>query len=190
MSRFVLCLFILLLTILSVYAQTEKKAFLIGAHSSIIFHKNTISLAPSFQIGYFFKKKLLCGLSNPPTNSKNSLDGVFFPPDGFIKNRGIVSPFVRYYLFDDASFQFFLQQSVDSYQFKTNIKDLESYSNKISIGTTFNIGLIFFVDPSTTLEFCYSRPLLSGNVSVLPIERLPYLKFGLNYMLKKNQLKD
>lgn len=185
MLRIFLILFVLFTKSLEANSQTEKNAILIGIHNSFILHNNSISFSLSPQIGYFLRKKMLIGFSTPPSSSSNTVTGIYVPSDGFVKNKGLLSPFVRFYLFDDTKFQFYLQQSGDFYQFKTNILDLEKYSNKIIFGTTFNLGLAFFVDSSTTLEFCYSRPLMSGNVEIFPVSKIPYLKFGVNYMFKK-----
>jgi|JI6StandDraft_1071083.scaffolds.fasta_scaffold24126_3 hypothetical protein len=178
--------FLLLLLTFHAYSQVEKSAVLVGLHNSLILNKNnSISFALSPQIGYFLKKKMLLGVSIPPSNSGKSLSGIFVPSDGYLKNRGLVSPFVRFYLFDDAKWQFYVQQSADFYRFKSNIAEVLKYSGKMVLGTTFNLGLIYFIDTATTLEFCYSRPLVAGTINLLPLAKTPYLKFGLNYMWKR-----
>jgi hypothetical protein len=187
MMRFVFVFLGLFVEVVDVFSQTEEKAILVGIHNSFIINNNSISFSLSPQIGYFIRKKMLLGLSTPPSMSSSSLIGIYVPHDGFVKNRGLVSSFVRFYLFNEAKFQFYLQQSGDFYRFKTNIPDLEKVSGKIIFGTTFNLGIAYFVDNSTTLEFCYSRPLLSGNIELFPISRIAYLKFGVNYMFKKRQ---
>ncbi len=185
MLRLIFAFLVLFIEASDVFSQTEKKAILVGIHNSFIINNNSLSFSLSPQIGYFLKKKILLGLSMPPSSSSKSLKGIYVPNDGFVKNRGLVSPFVRFYLFDEAKFQFYLQQSGDFYQFKSNIPDLEEFSGRLMLGTTFNLGIAYFIDNSTTLEFCYSRPLLNGNIELFPISRIAYLKFGVNYMLKK-----
>lgn len=168
-----------------VCSQVEKKAILLGVNQLIVPTKNNITFTLSPQIGYFVGKKVLLAGSIPPSNSSKTLNGIFVPADGYVKNKGLISPFIRTYLFDDARLQFYLQQSIDFYRFKSNIIDLQKHFNKVIVGTTFNLGLVYFIDKSTTLEFCYSRPLLKGSVEDFPLSRIPYLRFGLSYMWKR-----
>jgi hypothetical protein len=171
------------------FSQIEKNALLTGIHVSAIINKNSISTNLSPQVGYFIRKKLLLGVSMPPSNQSKTLKNVFIPSDGYLKNKGIVSPFFRTYLFDDAKWQFYLQGSVDLYQFKSNLPTLQDLNNKVNLGATFNFGLVYFIDTSTTLEFGYARPLLAGTIEELPLNKTPYLKVGLNYMWKKKDRK-
>lgn len=180
----------LLLLSLHAHSQVEKNAVLFGLHNSLIINKNSsISFVLSPQIGYFVRKKMLLGLSIPPSNSGKTLSGIFVPSDGYLKNRGLVSPFVRFYLFDDAKWQFYIQQSADFYRFKSNIVEVQKYSGKMVLGTTFNLGIVYFIGSATTLEFCYSRPLVAGSNDFFPLTKTSYLKFGLNYMWKRNRKK-
>ena len=86
MNRFRNFILLLLLS-LRVYAQVEKNAVLFGLHNSLILNKNSsISFVLSPQIGYFVKKKMLLGVSMPPSNSGKTLSGIFVPSDGYLKN--------------------------------------------------------------------------------------------------------
>lgn len=170
------------------YSQVEKNAVLVGLHVSIIPRPlKPVIITP--QVGYFLKKKMLLGVSIPPSYSGKTLSGIFVPSDGYMKNKGLVCPFVRFYLFDDAKWQFYVQQSADFYRFKSNIAEVQTYSGKLVLGTTFNLGLVYFIDSATTLEFCYSRPLVAGTITLFPISKTSYLKFGLNYMWKRKSKK-
>lgn len=191
MSAIILLRVIALLTLIAfqAHSQIEKNAVLVGIHNSLIFTDNAVSFVLSPQAGYFIRKKLLLGVSMPPSNQCKTLKNVFVPSDGFLKNKGIVSPFLRTYLFDDAKWQFYLQGSADFYQFKSNLPALQDRNKKIHLGATFNLGLVYFIDPSTTLEFGYARPLSSGTIEELPLNKIAYLKVGLNYMWKRKRTK-
>lgn len=179
---------VLTLIAFQAHSQIEKNAVLVGIHNSFILTDNAVSFVLSPQAGYFIRKKLLLGVSMPPSNQGKTLKNVFVPSDGFLKNKGIVSPFLRTYLFDDAKWQFYLQGSADCYQFRSNLPTLQDLNKKIHLGATFNLGLVYFIDQSTTLEFGYARPLSAGTLDELPLSKTPYLKVGLNYMWKRKRI--
>ena len=90
MLRLVFAFLALFIEASDVFSQTEEKAILVGIHNSFIINNNSISFSLSPQIGYFLKKKILLGLSTPPSSSSKSLKGIYVPNDGFVKNRGLV----------------------------------------------------------------------------------------------------
>lgn len=172
------------------FAQT-KKGILLGYHESIHASKNGISFRLSPQVGYFLHQKWLIGASLPPSYKSQTLLNTFLSPDEFVQNKGIVSPFVRRYLFDDAKWQFFLQGAFDVYRFTSTAVALKDKSGQWNLGSSFTLGLTHFVGSSVSLDFCYARPLLKGRIETLPINKTPYLKLGINYHWKvKNNLKE
>ena len=191
MSAIFMLRIIALLTLIAfqAYSQIEKNAVLVGIHNSLILTDNAVSFVLSPQAGYFIRKKLLLGVSMPPSNQSKTLKNVFIPSDGYLKNKGIVSPFLRTYLFDDAKWQFYLQGSADFYKFKSNLPTLQDHTGKVHLGATLNLGLVYFIDTSTTLEFGYARPLMKGRIEEFPLNKTPYLKVGLNYMWKRKERK-
>lgn len=181
MKTVAICIFLLISGYL--FAQSKKR-ILLGYHESIHASKNGVSFRHSPQVGYFLRQKWLVGVSLPPSYKSQTLLNTFLSPDEYVQNKGIVSPFVRRYLFDDAKWQFFLQGAFDVYRFTSTAVALKNQSNPWNLGSSFTLGLTHFVGSSVSLDFCYVRPLLKGRIEALPINTTPYLKFGINYHWK------
>lgn len=188
MKTVAICIFLLISGYL--FAQS-KKGILLGYHESIHASKNGVSFRHSPQVGYFLRQKWLVGASLPPSYKSQTLLNTFLSPDEYVQNKGIVSPFVRRYLFDDAKWQFFIQGSFDIFRVKSKVASLQNLNNKWNLGSSFTLGLTHFIGSSVSLDFCYVRPLLKSRIETLPINRIPYLKLGINYHWKvKNNFKE
>lgn len=178
---------ILLFSLHLLAQQPHKGSFLLGNQFSIVSNTSNISLTVRTQVAYFVNNNLAVGLSTVPTASsiiykagsvttqKPAIDSV----DRYMKNAGIVSPLVRYSFVLNSKFMLYVQGSLETYQFRSNVENNSQVIKQFNMGATGSLGMSYSLG-ILSVDFIINQPFSKGIISDLPLKRTPFVGIALN----------